>query len=281
MTTLGTPNVHAVAVDGTFDDCQDLVKAMFADEAFRTRVGLSAVNSINWARVMAQIVYYVWAAQQLDRSDTPTTFCVPTGNFGNVFAGHCARRMGLPIERLLVVEHQRHPHPADSHWHDDRRSRRPDALAEHGHPDLVEPGATPLQLLGANGPATAELLTDFRATGAPRASARAARRVDRRFCRWATRRYRDARRHPRHPDSTGMLVEPTAVGIGVARRLRRVDETVVTLATAHPAKFDAVEQATGVRPLPSHLADLYERTERVTDLPNDLAIVEDFVDSVQ
>ena len=103
MTTLDAPNVHAVAVDGTFGDCQDLVKAMFADEAFRTRVGLSAVNSINWARVMAQIVYYVWAAQQLDRRDTPTTFCVPTGNFGNVFAGHCARRMGLPIERLLIA----------------------------------------------------------------------------------------------------------------------------------------------------------------------------------
>jgi len=285
MTTLDAPNVHAVAVDGTFDDCQDLVKAMFADEAFRTRVGLSAVNSINWARVMAQIVYYVWAAQQLDRSDTPTTFCVPTGNFGNVFAGHCARRMGLPIERLLVA------------------SNTNDILTRLIHTgtmtaEAVVPTLSPsmdiqissnlerllFELLGANGPATAELLIDFRSTGS--ASLRPEQHAEL-IAGFAGGRLDDTETldviRDIH-DSTGMLVEPhTAVGIGVARRLRRVDETVVTLATAHPAKFpDAVEQATGVRPpLPSHLADLYERTERVTDLPNDLAIVEDFVDSVR
>jgi threonine synthase len=285
MTTLDAPNVHAVAVDGTFDDCQDLVKAMFADEAFRTRVGLSAVNSINWARVMAQIVYYVWAAQQLDRRDTPTTFCVPTGNFGNVFAGHCARRMGLPIERLLVA------------------SNTNDILTRLIHTgtmtaEEVVPTLSPsmdiqissnlerllFELLGANGPATAELLTDFRATGS--ASLRPEQHTEL-IAGFAGGRLDDTEtldviRDIR--DSTGMLVEPhTAIGIGVARRLRRVDETVVTLATAHPAKFpDAVEQATGVRPpLPSHLTDLYERTERVTDLPNDLATVEDFVDSVR
>jgi threonine synthase len=285
MTTLDASNVHAVAVDGTFDDCQDLVKAMFADEAFRTRVGLSAVNSINWARVMAQIVYYVWAAQQLDRRDTPTTFCVPTGNFGNVFAGHCARRMGLPIERLLVA------------------SNTNDILTRLIHTgtmtaEAVVPTLSPsmdiqissnlerllFELLGANGPATAELLTDFRATGS--ASLRPEQHAEL-IAGFAGGRLDDTETldviSDIH-DSTGMLVEPhTAVGIGVARRLRRVDEMVVTLATAHPAKFpDAVEQATGVRPpLPSHLADLYERTERVTDLPNDLATVEDFVDSVR
>jgi threonine synthase len=285
MTTLDAPNVHAVAVDGTFDDCQDLVKAMFADEAFRTRVGLSAVNSINWARVMAQIVYYAWAAQQLDRRDTPTTFCVPTGNFGNVFAGHCARRMGLPIERLLVA------------------SNTNDILTRLIHTgtmtaEAVVPTLSPsmdiqissnlerllFELLGANGPATAELLTDFRATGS--VSLRPEQHAEL-IAGFAGGRLDDTETldviRDIH-DSTGMLVEPhTAVGIGVARRLRRVDETVVTLATAHPAKFpDAVEQATGVRPpLPSHLADLYERAERVTDLPNDLANVEDFVDSVR
>ena len=285
MTTLDAPNVHAVAVDGTFDDCQDLVKAMFADEAFRTRVGLSAVNSINWARVMAQIVYYVWAAQQLDRRDTPTTFCVPTGNFGNVFAGHCARRMGLPIERLLVA------------------SNTNDILTRLIHTgtmtaEEVVPTLSPsmdiqissnlerllFELLGANGPATAELLTDFRASGS--ASLRPEQHAEL-IAGFAGGRLDDTETldviRDIH-DSTGMLVEPhTAVGIGVARRLRRIDETVVTLATAHPAKFpDAVAQATGVRPpLPAHLADLYERTERVTDLPNDLATVEDFVDSVR
>ena len=104
MTTLEAPNVHAVAIDGTFDDCQDLVKSMFADEPFRARNRLSAVNSINWARVMAQIVYYVWAAQRLGRRDTPTTFCVPTGNFGNVLAGWIAREMGAPIADFVVVK---------------------------------------------------------------------------------------------------------------------------------------------------------------------------------
>ncbi len=140
------------------------------------------------------------------------------------------------------------------------------------------------ELLGANGPATAELLTDFRATGS--ASLRPEQHAEL-IAGFAGGRLDDSETldviRDIH-DSTGMLVEPhTAVGIGVARRLRRVDETVVTLATAHPAKFpDAVEQATGVRPpLPAHLADLYERTERITDLPNDLATVEDFVDSVR
>ncbi|MEO0495062.1 MAG: threonine synthase [Actinomycetota bacterium] len=285
MTTLDAPNVHAVAVDGTFDDCQDLVKAMFADEAFRTRVGLSAVNSINWARVMAQVVYYVWAAQQLDRLDTATTFCVPTGNFGNVFAGHCARRMGLPVERLLVA----------SNTNDilTRLIRTGTMQAEDVVPTLspsmdiqISSNLERLlfELLGGNGPATAELLTEFRSTGT--ASLRPDQHAEL-VAGFAGERLDDAETLEVMADvhdRIGMLVEPhTAIGIGAARRLRRADETVVTLATAHPAKFpDAVEQATGVRPpLPAHLADLYERPERVSDLPNDLVTVEDFVDGVR
>ena len=169
MTTLTSSNVHAVAVDGTFDDCQDLVKAMFADEAFRTRVGLSAVNSINWARVMAQIVYYVWASHQLGRRNSPTTFCVPTGNFGNVFAGHVAHRMGLPVERFVVA----------SNTNDilTRLIATGEMTAEEVVPTLspsmdiqISSNLERLlfELLDGNGPETAELLTDFRATGAPR-----------------------------------------------------------------------------------------------------------------
>ncbi|MEM8706771.1 MAG: threonine synthase [Actinomycetota bacterium] len=285
MTTLEAPNVHAVAVDGTFDDCQDLVKAMFADEAFRTRVGLSAVNSINWARVMAQVVYYVWASAQLDRLDTPTTFCVPTGNFGNVFAGHGARRMGLPVDRLLVA----------SNTNDilTRLLHTGTMAAEEVVPTLspsmdiqISSNLERLlhEILGGNGPATDELLTSFRSTGSASLTPDQHAAMTAEF---AGERLDDtetlqviAEIH----DSLGMLVEPhTAVGIGAARRLRRPDETVVTLATAHPAKFpDAVEQATGERPpLPAHLADLFERAERSTDLPNDLATVEDFVDGVR
>ena len=285
MTTLGARNVHAVAVEGTFDDCQDLVKAMFADEPFRARNRLSAVNSINWARVMAQIVYYVWAAQRLDRRATPTTFCVPTGNFGNVFAGHVAAAMGLPVERFLVASNR-----------NDILTR----LIETGEmvADEVVPTLSPsmdiqissnlerllVELLDGNGPATAELLMRFRTQG--RASLTGPQH-DRLREEFAGARLDDdetlAVIGEVHRDH-GRLVDPhTAVAVGVAQRLRRPGESVVTLATAHPAKFpDAVESATGVRPgLPPRLADLFTREEAFVVLPNDLAIVEDYVDGVR
>jgi len=284
MTTLDAPNVHAVAVDGTFDDCQDLVKAMFADEAFRTRVGLSAVNSINWARVMAQVVYYVWAAQQVS-TERDLTFCVPTGNFGNVFAGHVAHRMGLPVERFLVASNT-----------NDILTRLIDSGSMVA--ETVVPTLSPsmdiqissnferllFELKGGNGPATAEMLATFRASG--RADLSASQHEELRS-EFAGAQLDDDETLAVIADvyaETGMLIEPhTAVGVGAARRLRRDDETVVTLATAHPAKFpDAVETATGVRPgLPDHLGDLFERPERTEDLPADLQVIEDFVDSVR
>lgn len=285
MTTIGEPNVHAVAVEGTFDDCQDLVKAMFADEPFRTRNRLSAVNSINWARVMAQIVYYVWAAQQLGRRDTPTTFCVPTGNFGNVFAGHVASSMGLPVDRFLVASNR-----------NDILTR----LIDTGEmvADEVVPTLSPsmdiqissnlerllVELLDGNGAATAEMLDGFREYGRASLTKAQHERLRREF---TGARLDDeetlaviADVHRVH----GLLIDPhTAVGIGAAGRLRRRGETVVTLATAHPAKFpDAVEQATGVRPeLPPRLAPIFERDEEFVVLPNDLAIVQDFVDGAR
>jgi threonine synthase len=285
MTTLGAPNLHAVAVEGTFDDCQDLVKAMFADEPFRERNSLSAVNSINWARVMAQIVYYVWAAQRLGRRNIPTTFCVPTGNFGNVFAGHVARSMGLPIERFLVASNR-----------NDILSR----LIDTGRMDAedVVPTLSPsmdiqissnlerllFELLDGNGPATAEMLQQFRATGRAQLNPAQHERLRAEF---AGDRFDDEETlavisdvHTKH----GVLIDPhTAVGVGAAQRLRRPGETVVTLATAHPAKFpDAVESATGVRPeLPDRLAGLFDREEKFVVLPNGLGVVEDFVDAVR
>jgi threonine synthase len=285
MTTLGSANAHAVAVEGTFDDCQDLVKAMFADESFRARNRLSAVNSINWARVMAQIVYYVWAAQRLDRRTTPTTFSVPTGNFGNVFAGHVAAAMGLPVERFIVASNR-----------NDILTR----LIDTGEmvADEVVPTLSPsmdiqissnlerllVELLDGNGPATAELLQNFRTRG--RASLTPAQHTRLRDEFVGTRLDDDetlaviANVHQEH----GLLIDPhTAVGVGAAQGLRRPGETVVTLSTAHPAKFpDAVEAATGIRPqLPTHLAGLFDRDEEFAVLPNDLAIVEDFVDGVR
>jgi threonine synthase len=285
MTTLDSPNVHAVAVEGTFDDCQDLVKAMFADEPFRARNRLSAVNSINWARVMAQIVYYVWAARRMGRGAAPTTFCVPTGNFGNVFAGHVAATMGLPVERFLVASNR-----------NDILTRLIDTgemVAEEVVPTLspsmdiqISSNLERLlvELLDGNGPATAELLHDFRSRGRAVLSPTQHERLRGEFAGArldddeTLEVIRDVHR------TQGLLLDPhTAVGVGAASRLRRPGERVVTLATAHPAKFpDAVEEATGVRPgLPPHLSDLFDRDERYAVLPADLATIEDFVDGVR
>lgn len=281
MTTVDSPNVHAVAVDGTFDDCQDLVKAMFADEQLRRDCNLSAVNSINWARVMAQIVYYVTASQAFAE---PATFCVPTGNFGNVLAGWIAKSTGAPIDNLLIA------------------SNANDILARFvNHRDMsateVVPTLSPsmdiqvssnferllFEMNNRNGGRTAEQLKHFRSSGALEveeanfrtwiSSTFSAERVDdEETLAEIGRVYRDS----------GMLIDPhTATGTAAARRTR-LDGTTVCLSTAHPAKFpDAVEKATGIRPeLPPELGDLMERTERMSDLPAHLAAVSDFVRGV-
>jgi threonine synthase len=284
MTTVDAPNVHNIAVEGTFDDCQDLVKAMFADEAFRRRQRLSAVNSINWARVMAQTVYYVTSARAVVGTvpGRPVSFCVPTGNFGNVFAGYGAMRMGLEVDELVVA------------------SNRNDILTRFFATGTMEigevvPTLSPsmdiqvssnlerllFEMLGRDGAAVAELMMEFRSEGRVRIPPDrlgwlsehhdAGELSDEECLLEIGRTYRER----------GYLMDPhTAVGVGVARRLRRREHVpMVCLATAHPAKFpDAVEQATGVRPaLPEHLADLFEREERYDVLPADLAVVQRYV----
>ncbi len=276
MTTVDSANVHNVAIEGTFDDCQDLVKAMFADPAFRAEQKLSAVNSINWARVMAQTVYYVAAATRpgLERA----SFSVPTGNFGNVLAGHVARRMGLAVDRFVVA------------------SNRNDILTQFfttGSMTIseVRPTLSPsmdiqvssnlerllFELLDRDGPRTADLMEHFRATGRMRIDARISDRLSR---GWSGIRVDDAETTATIADlyrDTGMIIDPhTAVGLAAARRFDRPpDQQMVVLATAHPAKFgDAVEAAIGVRPpIPPPLADLADRPEHCTCLPNDLATV--------
>lgn len=282
MTTIPSPNVHAVAIEGTFDDCQDLVKAMFADARFRDELQLSAVNSINWARVMAQIVYYVAAAVALDAPRRPVSFTVPTGNFGNVYAGHVARRMGLPVERLAIG------------------TNRNDILQRFissGRMTIgtVEPSLSPsmdiqvssnferllFELKGRDGAAVAAAMSAFRRTGTLPTTA----------AEWeAARGLFSAHRVDDEATlaeiaatwrATGELLDPhSAVAVAAARAEKA--NPMVALACAHPAKFpDAVAKATGVRPaLPPALADLMERKERVTVLPNDLQAVESFVRDV-
>ncbi|MCQ3810557.1 MAG: threonine synthase [Acidimicrobiia bacterium] len=276
MTTVDSANVHNVAIDGTFDDCQDLVKAMFADAAFRAEQRLSAVNSINWARVMAQTVYYVAAATR--RGLERVSFSVPTGNFGNVLAGHVARQMGLAIDRFTVASNSNdiltqfftsgsmaisEVHPTLSPSMDIQVSSNLERLL--------------FELFDRDGIRTAEMLEDFRATGEMRLDARIAAELER---GWSGVRVDDAETTATIAElyrDTGMIIDPhTAVGMAAARRSRRgSDHPIVVLATAHPAKFgDAVEAAIGVQPpMPPALAVLAERPERCTRLANDLAAV--------
>ena len=284
MTTMDASNVHAVAVDGTFDDCQDLVKAMFADDPFRRDMRLAAVNSINWARVMAQIVYYVWASELL-ASDRPVTFCVPTGNFGNVLAGHYARRMGLPIERLLIASNT-----------NDILSRLIETgeLAAHDVVPTLSPSMDIqissnlerllFELFDGDGAATAGLLKQFRAHKRARLTAEQHERIRAEFSGDRLDDLETLEVMGRVHAESKMFIDPhTAVGVGVAERCRRPGELVVTLATAHPAKFgDAVERATGCAPeMPPALAAVACRPERLTSLPNDIAAIKDFVSSAR
>jgi threonine synthase len=287
MTTLGAANAHAVAVPGTFDDCQDLVKAAFADVPFRTEVRLSAVNSINWARVMAQIVYYVTAHLQVVPDGAPVSFVVPTGNFGNILAGWAASRMGLPVARLVVA------------------SNRNDILTRFlttGRMAITEvvPTTSPsmdiqvssnlerllFEVMDRDGAAVADLMARFRADGSVSVPADVLDLLRSDFDCGRLDDEAAASVIRRVLADTGVLVDPhTAVGIGVAEAL--VDRgalsdpsiPVVCLGTAHPAKFpDAVEAAVGRRPeLPERLADLYDRPERVERVPAELGAVEALV----
>ena len=279
MTTIDSPNVRTVAIDGTFDDCQDLVKAMFNDAPFREKHNLSAVNSINWARVMAQVVYYVEATRRLGG---PIDITVPTGNFGNVLSGWIAKKMGAPIRHLVVASNENDiltrffesqnmnvtgVHPTLSPSMDIQVSSNFERLL--------------FEMNGRDGGMTASQLQRFRDRGLLNIE-------QDQFEQWIAPTFRAARANDHDTLSTmravheeiGMLIDPhTAVGVKAARDLAEDGVTMLTLATAHPAKFpDAVERATGVRPeLPEHLTDLFSKPERTNDLPNDLAAVEAFV----
>ena len=281
MTTITSPNVHTVAVDGTFDDCQDLVKAMFNDAPFREANSLSAVNSINWARVMAQTVYYFTALEALGRS---ASFSVPTGNFGNVLAGWIAKQMGADIEKLIVGSNSNdiltrffETHSMDMLPVVPTLSPSMDIQVSSNFERLL------FEMNNRDGGATTEQLNQFRQTG------KLSVEPDQ-FAKWITPTFRAHRASndetlavmKRIYGESGMLVDPhTAVGIASAEACAEAGIPTITLATAHPAKFpDAVKRATGVHPaLPDHVADLFDREERIVNLPNDLQAIEAFVAS--
>ena len=281
MTTVLAPNVYNVAVEGSFDDAQAIVKALFNDRAFNGRYTLSAVNSINWARLMAQIVYYFYSAVRLGAPDRPVAFSVPTGNFGDVFAGYVAAQMGLPIAKLIVATNV-----------NDILHR---ALISGDYSQgTVTATATPsmdiqvssnferllFDLSGRDGGGMAKMMADFEASKAMTipadmlassrgllTSARIGPDGMAMAMRWAY-------------EQCGQVIDPhTAIGLAAAREANLGDVPVVTLATAHPAKFrDAVERATGVRPtLPSRVGELFDREERFDTLPATVEAVRDYV----
>jgi len=272
MTTVRAPNVHNLAIEGSFDDAQAHVKRMFNDADVTTTLNLGAVNSINWARLMAQVVYYFYTAVRLGAPERPVAFSVPTGNFGDVFAGYVAQRMGLPVAKLIVATNV-----------NDILHR---ALTTGDYScGTVTATATPsmdiqvssnferllFDLAGRDGKGLAKMMADFESTRAMSIPADmlagskdlfVSARVDADgmsdVMRWAHER-------------TDQVLDPhTAIGLAAARNAGLpADVPVVTLATAHPAKFrDAVERATGVRPhLPARMGNLFEREERFDTLP--------------
>ncbi len=283
MTAIAEPNVNVLAIDGNFDDCQAIVKALFNDHAFRDRVKLSAVNSINWARIVAQIVYYFTAAVALGAPEKRVTFAVPTGNFGDIFAGYVAAKMGLPIERLVVATNVndilaralesgtyevRGVVATSSPAMDIQVSSNFERLlfdASGRDPSVVRDA---MRDLGAKGRFALNEKTHANMRGIFSAS------------RAGEQETADTIREVY--EESGYVLDPhTAVGVAVARKLGvdKMPSPLVILGTAHPAKFpDAVEAACGAMPqLPPSFADLMSRKERVTNLPNDAKAVADFV----
>ena len=282
MTTVRAPNVYNIAIDGSFDDAQAMVKRMFADESMTSRFNIGAVNSINWARLMAQVVYYFASAVQLGAPHRQVAFSVPTGNFGDVFAGYVAARMGLPIAQLIVATNVNDIlHRALSSGDYSTGTVTPTAAPSMD----IQVSSNFERLLfdvgGRDGLALAEQMHAFEATKAMQltnaqregasglfTSARADADDMARAIRWA------------HEHAAQTIDPHTAIGLHAAQQ-SDLDPAIpiVTLATAHPAKFrDAVERATGSRPvLPSRIGDLFAREEAYTELPGDYDAVRDFV----
>ncbi len=279
MTTPSEANVHALAVDGDFDTCQALLKDMFNDFDFRDEVGLAGVNSINWARVLAQVVYYFTSAVALGAPHRPVSFCVPTGNFGDIFAGYVAKRMGLPIERLVIATNQ------NDILH---RTLQTGAHTKEGVTPSISPSMDIqvssnferliFDLYDREGAAVAQLMESLKSDGGFALSQGALARLKDEFD--SGRCSEDetlATITAAHANYAETVCPHTATGIKVARERNGNPATpMIALATAHPAKFpDAVEQATGHRPpLPDRMADLFERPERVTRLAGDLEAIE-------
>ncbi|MDB4065212.1 threonine synthase [bacterium] len=280
MTTPSETNVHALAMDGDFDDCQARLKDMFNDFEFRDGVRLAGVNSINWARVLAQVVYYFSSAVSVGAPDRKVSFTVPTGNFGDIFAGYIAKRMGLPIDRLVVATNQ-----------NDILHR---CLSGQGyHKGETSPSISPsmdiqvssnferalFDAYDRDGNAVSKLMDELKQGGFD-VSQGAMEVLQSHFDSGRASEEETSSTITETLKSSGELLCPhSAIGVKVANDKPASETPMITLATAHPAKFpDAVEAASGIRPpLPERMADLYERDERVTRIANNLDALKDHI----
>lgn len=282
MTTVIAPHIHNLSVEGSFDDCQNMVKALFVEPDFLPGTKLVAVNSINWARIMAQIVYYFWAALHLGAPHRGISFSVPTGNFGDVYAGYIAHRMGLPIEKLIVATNR-----------NDILNRffRDNDYSQKG----VTPSLSPsmdiqissnferllYDLHGKDGKKVASLMQQFKDTKSLKVDEKVFRAAHVMFASEAVNDNETTECIRAIYAKTGEVLDPhTAIGVEAARRqFPKPDHPVVTLATASPAKFpDAVKNAIGfAAPLPKHLEAIMTAEEKFTVLPNDLKKIREFI----
>ena len=279
MTTVPETNVHNIAVEGVFDDCQNMVKAMFGDVSFRRDMALAGVNSINWARIMAQAVYYFTSALALGGPDIPVRYVVPSGNFGDTFAGYVAKQMGLPVEQLVIATNV-----------NDILARTVNSgryeiagVVETTSPSMdIQISSNFERLLyeihGRNAEDVRRLMSSLKQSGAFTIEAAVLARLQAECGAGTANEAEVAAAITSTLEKTGELLDPhTAVGVHVAGQLpNRSGGPVVCLATAHAAKFpEAVKTLTGLEvPLPPRVVELYEKPERLDVLPNDLAAVQ-------
>lgn len=282
MTTVISDNVFNIAIEGNFDDCQHMVKNSFSDQTFLNGTRLVAVNSINWARIMAQIVYYFSAALAVGGPSRSVAFSVPTGNFGDIFAGYLARNMGLPINQLVVATNKNdilHRFISQNHY-------QPEPLEHTLSPSMdimVSSNFERLMfdLYGRNGQALAAQMHSWK-THPGSIDAFRWKKARELFDSWTLNDEETCSVIKQVYEETAYLLDPhTAIGVGAARKCRRdLAIPMITLATAHPVKFpEAVEKSgVGINPeLPLHMSDLFDRDEKYQVLPNDLKKVHEFM----
>ncbi|GLR54042.1 threonine synthase [Shinella yambaruensis] len=281
MTTSKEKNVHALAVKGNFDDCQNLVKAMFNDTKFRDRMKLSGVNSINWARIMAQIVYYFTSAVALGGPDRKISFTVPTGNFGDIFAGYAAKRMGLPIDKLVIATNE---NDILARTLKTGRYEMKDVKATTSPSMDIQISSNFERLLfeayGRDAGAVRRAMESLKQSNAFEIEDSALKVIRKKFRAGRASEKQVAKTIKDTLADTGYLLDPhSAIGVFVAAKHEKPGAPMVTLATAHPAKFPAaVKSACGIDPaLPTWLADLMQREERFDVLSAELDVVEAFI----